>query len=717
MGVYSCNTAAGSNLHQTNTSFASLSPLGVIAQKVLRTARTEERGTPLTPVVAVIDLYLGYNTGMRGVTADGARTKWGVLAMSAHDLAFDYLLHQQLFVPAAGAQDEELKTTPVGEIIDVALSDSEADYLALYPVVLLVGDHDFAHASGLAARLLAALQPPTLVKELLFQQFHLDAMSSAMGAAFVKRLNATGKLKIIAPTAAGAQPAASIAVDSAELRRIGREHLPVVVSATAIPQAAAQKAPPNVLWQVNAQKGGGFVVELSNEWGVSKAPCGHQNLQAAGAATVTLELRQAVKGATVREWLSGNTIHTGDLRTGDTLNFTIAPGNTSFVEFMPATKQLKHDDELSATPTPRLSGIFASITTQNAAWNSSLWLRELKSMKAVGLKFLILPHPFRGISNATQACPLGRHFASTITLNSTAFGREYFPSDCFVQGPDVITNVLTAAKATGLGVFLGLSLNKALYKCRREVDGRPCYPWDRNHVNQTELYAALQIRIASLFDDHYGSKFGSTLKGFYTEVEESNFQSWLDSMPTFAERYLQPLSEAVHALNPRYQAFASPYNIRPRIVPGTKKNITSSSVMTPGLYAALWAEVFSTWAPALDVIAPQDSVGANGNTLSSSAAFLGNLSAVLPVEKLWSNVELFESYPIADDPSSGRRPANMTRIAEQLCNEGRIVSTLIAWEWFSCLSPHGGDAGQKWPAESLRNYQVYKLLNSVIADL
>ena len=137
-GVFSCNeptglptgscvAGAGCDTHQVNTSFGSLSPLGLIAQSVLRTARTHDRGTPLTPLAIITDLYVGYNTGAQAAdpSTDGVAA-WGVLPMSLHDKAIDYLFHSQLFV-ASGLPDEELKTTPHGEIADVVLSDSGAE--------------------------------------------------------------------------------------------------------------------------------------------------------------------------------------------------------------------------------------------------------------------------------------------------------------------------------------------------------------------------------------------------------------------------------------------------------------------------------------------------------------------------------------------------------------------------------------------------------------
>ena len=87
-----------------------------------------------------------------------------------------------------------------GEIADVILSDADADYISLYPVILLVGEQDFSALSGLTSRLLAALKSKGL-EELLLQQYHVDTMPSAAWEA----INATGKARIVAPAAIGNQ--------------------------------------------------------------------------------------------------------------------------------------------------------------------------------------------------------------------------------------------------------------------------------------------------------------------------------------------------------------------------------------------------------------------------------------------------------------------------------------------------------------------------------
>ena len=78
-------------------------------------------------------------------------------------------------------------------------------------------------------------------------------------------------------------------------------------------------------------------------------------------------------------------------------------------------------------------------------------------------------------------------------------------------------------------------------------------------------------------------------------------------------------------------------------------------------------------------------------------------------------MELFEVWPLScqwPTHCKGRHPAPFARIAAQMTNEARITPTLIAWEWSSCLSPHGTAAGlpaaqATAAAANYHDYQVY----------
>lgn len=115
--------------------------------------------------------------------------------------------------------------------------------------------------------------------------------------------------------------------------------------------------------------------------------------------------------------------------------------------------------------------------------------------------------------------------------------------------------------------------------------------------------------------------------------------------------------------------------------------------MDADFYADWWAQVFE-WSPHLDLIAPQDSMGANGNSFQNVSDYLGAMAAASRRvgRAIWSNVELFEVWPAnCSEHCGGRHPAPIDRITAQMANEAAITSTLIAWEWHSCLSPHAQD--------------------------
>ena len=122
-------------------------------------------------------------------------------------------------------------------------------------------------------------------------------------------------------------------------------------------------------------------------------------------------------------------------------------------------------------------------------------------------------------------------------------------------------------------------------------------------------------------------------------------------------------------------------------------------------------------APDLDLIAPQDSMGAQGNSFANVSAFLGNASGASRRQGRtpWTNVELFEVWPpncqwAPRRACRGRHPAPFERIKRQLANEAPLIrpgGKMIAWEWYSCLSPNGGP-DNVWANETRANYEQYR---------
>ena len=149
---------------------------------------------------------------------------------------------------------------------------------------------------------------------------------------------------------------------------------------------------------------------------------------------------------------------------------------------------------------------------------------------------------------------------------------------------------------------------------------------------------------------------------------------------------------------------------------GNLTRYEAKNIVDYELYGSIWGQVFD-WAPDFDPVSPQDSMGAQGNSFQNVTDCLGNITLNgLHAERprtTWSNVELFERWPYPS--GNGRHPGEFGRIQQQITNEWNVLQkvggvsepVLIAWEWYSCLSPNGGE-NNEWANVTKENYDLYK---------
>ena len=201
-------------------------------------------------------------------------------------------------------------------------------------------------------------------------------------------------------------------------------------------------------------------------------------------------------------------------------------------------------------------------------------------------------------------------------------------------------------------------------------------------------------------------------------------------MHQFATHYLGPVAADIKEYKSDLLFWASPYNV------GNRTRFERSRILTPEMMGSLWQQVFQVgaisataasfwtiehslgscfmscilqvWAPSFDLVAPQDSMGAQGNSFQNASDYLGNISvgAARAGRETWSNVELFEVWPRScqwPTRCEGRHPAPFSRIEQQMANEWKFTSPLIAWEWMSCLSPNSARAGRVLPPTCVFN--------------
>jgi hypothetical protein len=347
---------------------------------------------------------------------------------------------------------------------------------------------------------------------------------------------------------------------------------------------------------------------------------------------------------------------------------------------------------------PHLSGIFVAITTATSHWTTKQWTTDLTSMQDVGMTFAVLPHLAK--QNTTKQidtqCPLGYY---TTLFNATTLGPCFTQTGTTENGGTVET-ILTAASSVGMALQLGLATNGEI------VTHDPGY-----NATRAQDYAALQWQLAQrLYQIAIDMNRSHSVAGFYTEIEEYNAAWWLGVWNAWSLHYLGPVSTKIKSLRADLLVWASPYSV------GNLTKYRPSNIVDYELYGSIWGQVFD-WAPDFDLVSPQDSMGAQGNSFQNVSDCLGNITLHgLHAERprtTWSNVELFERWPYPT--GNGRHPAQFARIQQQIVNEWNVLQqvggvsepVLIAWEWYSCLSPNGG-VDNTWANVTKENYNRYK---------
>jgi len=348
---------------------------------------------------------------------------------------------------------------------------------------------------------------------------------------------------------------------------------------------------------------------------------------------------------------------------------------------------------------PHLSGIFVAITSTTANWTGEQWTKDLAAMQAVGMTFAVLPHLARQTKPPDVKCPLG-YFSAL--FNATGLGECFSQTGTTEQGGTVET-VLKAAAGLGMQLQLGLALRN----------------YHEEHGYNSSLvkdYAWMQWQVAErLYNLATDMGLENSIAGFYTEIEEYNAVWWLGLWDAWAEQYLGPVSTRIKTLRSDLIVWASPYSV------GNMTRFDSRNIINYKTYGAIWGQVFD-WAPDFDLVSPQDSMGAQGNSYENVSDCLGNITlsgmhAQRP-RTTWTNVELFETWPPppCQYPNcTGRHPAPFERVQKQIENEWHVLQNvggikkpvLIAWEWYSCLSPNGG-IDNKWANITKANYELYK---------
>jgi hypothetical protein len=281
---------------------------GRAAAEVFAFMRKHERGIPYTPVAIVLDHLAGYNA-YKG-------RPWGIMDNTPGDLETKDLFQQQLFPGSDhiharpfpdNPEQSYLRPSPFGEMFDVLLSSAKTEVLEAYPVILLVGDISFDR--DFTGRLVRAASKGC---RLLLTQRHAQALTSDF-----EQLQQAGRVEVLKDWLNPATKR-NCAVSNKRLADLNSQYLPIGVMGDPIQ------------YQVNRNQRA-WVIELINNRGIIKKPDQAALVEPQGSAQVELWPRIPIQSAA--KWSHPHDIA---LNTGVPMPIIVGPGETVFVELLPA---------------------------------------------------------------------------------------------------------------------------------------------------------------------------------------------------------------------------------------------------------------------------------------------------------------------------------------------------------------------------------------------
>lgn len=283
------------------------------------------------------------------------------------------------------------------------------------------------------------------------------------------------------------------------------------------------------------------------------------------------------------------------------------------------------------TPRPRLHAVFLSLSNETVARPERWWAREFGAMAAVGIRGVIIHSTAQGTADGDPDCPGGR-FTSQFPVDGSPLRGCFKPA----SADPPLLRVSRAAQGAGLSLHLGLAYPFTHLWMYTD-------PVRRSRLAETQQLVARQLH--ALLGD-------GAIASVYTELEWSNQLALQQNAASFAGGYLQPIAAAVQSLRGAGAApfvWASPYGVANMSKWRGSLGVTNRW-LTPVEWGHALAAVLDN-APGLSMIAPQDSVGALGNSAQNVSALLGATAAVAARHKrqAWSNVELFQTAPTGCD--------------------------------------------------------------------
>lgn len=298
---------------------------------------------------------------------------------------------------------------------------------------------------------------------------------------------------------------------------------------------------------------------------------------------------------------------------------------------------------ITAVATPSTTPIATGTFIQESLirnWDDHRWQQELKALKEVGMRYLVL--------------------APTLHSDSDRMPESYYPTTLagvrFKEPSDLVDNCLRNAAKAGFKVFLGLNFDERWWSANATPE------WLNKQMETGN-------QVADELIHRYKAHYGDVLYGWYWVWEVDNLHIKSVEAQQALATALNINLDHLHAVTPSMPVMLCPF-MNYRV--GTVEECRQA-----------WTNIFShTRFAAGDIFAPQDGVGAGGLDLDRLGEWYKELKKAVdskPGLLFWSDAETFDQRFWTIAP--------LDRFVRQMQVVRPYVSNIISFAYSHYYSP------------------------------
>lgn len=314
---------------------------------------------------------------------------------------------------------------------------------------------------------------------------------------------------------------------------------------------------------------------------------------------------------------------------------------------------------------PHITGTFIQAWLYSG-WSDQRLDEEFANMKDIGIQYIIMGDTL----NATKTTSGDYHVTYTSYPSTVLDGANVY------SGKDLLDELLYYCQKYGMKCYLGMG---------NDTDWSFIYA---GHRDQFIKFAQLSCAVATDIYNQYKAKYPDSFYGFYFTPELCNCASFnkeadRNDCVSFLSDGFNMILDTINKLDPTMPLFYSPY------ANTASYNATLQNTQT--FYTEFYKK---TNFRSIDILAPQDSVGAGGVALdlldSWTKMYKDAVTASGKDVHLWSNCEDFVQPRIDGDNWTS---ADVKRFVKQMQITSQYCEQIVTFAYPHYWSPYNTDPG------------------------